>query len=236
MRWSSAEPRGRRGGLFPRLYDFVLEPAERVGLAKLRYWLAGSASGSVLEIGAGTGLNFRQYQAGARVVAVDPDLAMLTRSRDRAAEAPATIMVVAADAEALPFRDETFDTAVVGLAMCTIPHPDRALEEMRRALRAGGEARLLEHVRVDTPVVGRLQDWLTPLWQRVAGGCHLDRRTVETVGRSGFRVEEVRRHAGGHFVGIVATPAAEASLARTAGSAEELPTRRPFSLDEASHE
>ena len=204
MRPLAHEPGGSADGFFPRLYDLFLAPAERAGLGGLRIWLTAPARGCVLDIGAGTGLNFPHYEAAARVIAVDPDFAMLGRARERAMAARARVMLVAADAEALPFRREVFDVAVVGLAMCTIPDPERALKETRRTLRRGGEVRLLEHVRVDTPVVGQLQDWFTPLWRHLAGGCHLNRNTVDTVAQSGFVLEEVHRHAAGHVVGIVA--------------------------------
>ena len=208
MRSLPHEPGGSADGFFPRLYDLFLAPAERAGLGELRAWLTAPTRGDVLEIGAGTGRNFPHYEPGVRVIAVDPDFAMLGRARNRATAARARIMLVAADGQALPFRGEVFDAAVVGLAMCTSPHPERALEETRRTLRRGGEARLLEHVRVDTPVVGRLQDWLTPVWRHLAGGCHLNRNTVDTVAQSGFVLEEVHRHAGGHIVGIVAVASA----------------------------
>lgn len=73
------------------------------------------------------------------------------------------VLLVAADAEALRFHDATFDAGVLGLATCTIPHPDRALAELRRVLRPGAPLRLLEYVRLEHPLLGRLQDWLTPV-------------------------------------------------------------------------
>ena len=164
-----------------------MAPWEHGRLGRYRRAVASGARGTVLEIGAGTGLNFPHYDRTAVVVATDPDMAMLIRARRRAAAADARIFLVAADAEALPVRDASFDAAVVGLAMCTISHPDRALAELRRAVRPGGSVRMLEHVRIDRPaIVGRLQDWLTPLWKRVAGGCRLNRQTVHTVRMAGF--------------------------------------------------
>jgi ubiquinone/menaquinone biosynthesis C-methylase UbiE len=168
------------------------------------------AEGDVLEIAAGTGLDFRHYRAGVTVIATEPDLRMLERARTRAARADATIVLVAADAQALPFRDRSFDTVVVGLALCTISSPPRALAELRRVLRSGAVARLLEHVRVEHPVVGRLQDLLTPVWSRLPGGCRLDERSVETVRRAGFRIDDVRSQMGGYIVMIEAsTPHAQ---------------------------
>lgn len=188
----------------PSLYDLVMAPAERGRLGRWRESIVAKASGRVLEIGAGTGLNFAHYRPGVWVVATDPDVGMLTRAKARAAAIPAEILLVVADAEALPFRDRTFDGGIVGLAMCTIPHPERALAELRRTLRPGAVLRLLEHVRFESPVFGRLQDWLTPVWRRVAGGCRLNRRTAATVTGSGFVLESVTPHLGGYVQEIVA--------------------------------
>lgn len=189
---------------FPAIYDFVMELAERWRVGRWRRDVVEPAGGAILEIAAGTGLNFRHYRPDARVVATEPDLAMLARARIRIAESPATIMLVAADAEALPFRPGAFDTAVVALAMCTIPTPDLALAEIRRVLRPGGVLRMLEHVRVDHPVTGSIQDWLTPVWRRVAGGCRLNRRTVPLVVGGGFMLDAVEREMGGAVVKIQA--------------------------------
>ena len=181
-----------------------MAPAERGRLGRWRESIVAKASGRVLEIGAGTGLNFPHYRPGAWVIATDPDVGMLGRAKARPAAVPAVILLVVADAEALPFRDRAFDGGVVGLAMCTIPHPERALAELRRTLRPGAVLRLLEHVRFESPVFGRLQDWLTPFWRRVAGGCRLNRRTAATVRGSGFVLESVTPHLGGYVQEIVA--------------------------------
>jgi ubiquinone/menaquinone biosynthesis C-methylase UbiE len=144
---------------------------------------------------------------------------MLRRGRGRASGAVASVLLVAADAERLPFREGAFDGAVVGLAMCTIPRPPRALAELRRVLRPGAPLRMLEHVRVEHPLVGRLQDWVTPLWRRLAAGCRLDRRTVQTVREAGFELETVERELGGYVVTIHArSPAAALTLPATVGA------------------
>lgn len=196
---------------FPALYDCAMRTAERGRLAEWRREVVRPAEGDVLEIAAGTGLDFPHYRAGVTVVATEPDLRMLERARDRAERADATIVLVAADAQALPFRDRSFHTVVVGLGLCTIPSPPRALAELRRVLRPGGVARLLEHVRVERPVVGRLQDLLTPVWRRLAGGCRLNERSVETVRRAGFRIDDLRSHMGGYIVTIEASASSDSS-------------------------
>lgn len=202
-----------RGG-FPALYDCAMRTAERGRLAEWRRDVVGAAEGDVLEIAAGTGLDFRHYRAGVTVVATEPDLRMLERARERAARAIGAILLVAADAQTLPFRDRTFDTGVVGLGLCTIASPPRALAELRRVLRPGGVARLLEHVRVERPVIGWLQDLLTPLWRRIAGGCRLNERSVQTVQRAGFRIDDLRSHMGGYVVTIEASTPSNPSRPR----------------------
>lgn len=192
--------------LFPWLYDAFMRPAERGPLGRWRQSVVSPAHGRILEIAAGTGLTFPHYRAGATVIATDPDVAMLTRARPRARVSRANILLVAADAEALPFRPNTFDTAIVGLGLCTIPRPWRALAELRRTLRGAGSLRLLEHVRVAQPIVARLQDWLSPVWRRVAGGCCLNRRTVDVIAASGFAIDRMMAHAGGFIVEIIARP------------------------------
>ena len=187
---------------FPSLYDWVMCQAERGRLAEWRRQVVRPADGDVLEIAAGTGLDFRHYRAGVSVVATEPELRMLERARGRVAAAHATIVLVAADAQALPFRDGSFDTVVVALGLCTIPSPARALAELRRVLRPGGVARMLEHVRIDRPVIGRLQDVFTPLWRRLAGGCRLNQRSLDTVRRAGFRIEYARWYLRGFIVAL----------------------------------
>ena len=181
-----------------------MAPLERGRVGQYRHAVVSPAQGRVLEVGAGTGLDYAHYESGAWVVATDLDLGMLTRSRSRARDASVTIVLVAADAQALPFRHDAFGVVIVGLAMCTIPQPTIALTEIRRVLASDGVLRMLEHVRVDHPLVGRLQDWLTPVWRRLAGGCRLNRRTVGTVRDSGFAAVETTPHFGGYLQEIVA--------------------------------
>ena len=169
-----------------------------------RRHLTTGATGTVLEVGVGSGLGLRHYRSDTTVIGVEPDLVMLERARRRARRAGARVLLVAADGQQLPFRAGTFDSAVMQLALCTIPDPRAALAEVRRALRPGAALHVLEHVRVDRPIIGRVQDWLTPLWRRMAGGCHLNRRTAQEVERGGFRITGIVRHAGGLFQEISA--------------------------------
>jgi ubiquinone/menaquinone biosynthesis C-methylase UbiE len=176
------------GRWFAALYDTLMAPMERGGFQAIRQQLLRQARGKVLEIGAGTGINFSYYTEAEHVIAVDPDPYMAARSVPRATQAAVPIAVVLARAEALPFLDHTFDTVVSTLVFCTIPDPRQALGELQRVSKPGGTALLFEHVRVHRPLAGRLQEWLTPLWKRLAGGCHLNRDTLVLLTQAGFEV------------------------------------------------
>lgn len=195
-----------RGVSFAGIYDVVMAAADRFGLAKRRRSLARDVRGRVIEIGAGTGLQFAHYPPGAEVYAVEPDRAMIERASLRRRDTRASITLVVADARALPFRDGAFDMAIVALAFCTIPEPERAAGEMRRVLSASGTARLIEHVRATHRIVAWPQVALTPLWRRMAGGCHLARRTEDVIRRAGFEVAVAQSAFDDAVVELVARP------------------------------
>lgn len=146
------------------------------------------ATGKVLEVGVGTGLNFGLYGDVESLSGVDPDPHMLERARPRAAALPFPTELHRAGAERMPFADAHFDTAVITFTLCTIPAPEAALAEVRRVLRPGGRLLFVEHTRSIQPLFGGLQDTLTPLWKLIGGGCHLNRRAVELVRAAGFKV------------------------------------------------
>lgn len=176
------------------LYDAVMKPLDRLGLARLRRRLAEGARGATLELGAGTGLNLLFYPPLASpLVALDIDHQALLLARKRARGA----LLVRASVEALPFRPEVFDVVTSALVFCTVAHPARGFEEVRRVLRAAGEVRLLEHVRPGGAVLGWLAGAATPLWRHVAGGCHLDRTTRQTVADAGLEETGARMALGG---------------------------------------
>ncbi len=185
--------------IFAALYDRITRPAERKFLASHRAYLAGDAAGRVLDVGSGTGVNLGYYPPEAEVVGIEPDPHMLRRAQARADRLGSHVKLLAEGAEHLPFGAASFDTAVATLVFCTIPDVDRALRELRRVLRPGGQLRFLEHVRADTPGWARFQDFMAPVWKRIGAGCRPNRDTVRAIKQAGFRIEELNRYAFGPY-------------------------------------
>jgi ubiquinone/menaquinone biosynthesis C-methylase UbiE len=144
----------------------------------------------VLEVGAGTGPNLPYYPPGVRVTAVDVSAPRIERARQRAQRLGIQADLRVMDAQQLDFPDGTFDTAVATLVFCNVPDPVQGLRELRRVVKPGGQVLLLEHVRVDKPVIGRLMDWLNTFIVRRTGE-NVNRRTVENVRRAGLETDRV---------------------------------------------
>jgi ubiquinone/menaquinone biosynthesis C-methylase UbiE len=180
------------GRIFAALYDRTCAASEEAGVAEMRRELLAGARGRVLEVGAGTGLNLAHYPGSLdELVLAEPEAAMARRLERRLPVPPTPARVVRAPAEALPFEDDTFDTVVATLVLCTVRDPDAALREVARVLRPGGRFLFLEHVRSDDPAVAAWQARLRPFWKRLGHGCHLDRATAVTLEASPLRVERM---------------------------------------------
>ncbi len=197
------------GRAFARFYDRALKATEENGLGEMRAALLAEASGRVIEIGAGTGVNLGLYGSGVEdLTLVEPDPHMAARLRERLAErgpgrtamdgwmladgAPRA-RLEQSSAEALPFPDDAFDTAVATLVLCTIPDPGAAIGELARVLKPGGRLLFVEHVRSEDASVARWQDRLEKPWRFLADGCYCNRDTESTLGASAFRVERIER-------------------------------------------
>jgi ubiquinone/menaquinone biosynthesis C-methylase UbiE len=182
-----------RGWIIAALYDRMGAASEREGLAARRRELLADAGGSVLEVGAGTGINLEHYAEGIEeLVLVEPEPAMVRKLEQRVRELGRRARIVEAEAEALPFPDGSFDAVVCTLVLCNVGNPQSALRELRRVLRPGGSFLFLEHVRSDDPRTARLQDRVNPAWRFVSNGCNCNRRTLSLIEES-FSVDEVDR-------------------------------------------
>ena len=180
--------------VFARLWSLMSqhEPAE---IRRHRDELLAGLSGRVIEVGAGAGSNFAHYPAAVEeVVAVEPEPYLVKQARAAAARAHVRIEVLDGVADHLPVDDCWCDAAVACLVLCTVPDQMRALAEMRRVLRPGGELRFYEHVLSNRPALALSQRAVDRVfWPRAFGGCHTARDTSAAISAAGFEVEVQRR-------------------------------------------
>jgi ubiquinone/menaquinone biosynthesis C-methylase UbiE len=180
------------GRLFAAMYDRGLKATEEAGLGEMRRQLLAGASGRVVELGAGTGVNVDLYPAAVEeLVLVEPDPHMAKRLRARVAASPRPATIAEAPGERLPLPDDSFDVAVATLVLCTVPDPAAALAELRRVLVPGGRLLLIEHVRAEQADTARWQDRLEKPWRFLADGCHCNRDTAATLSAAGFEAVEL---------------------------------------------
>jgi ubiquinone/menaquinone biosynthesis C-methylase UbiE len=161
-------------------------------LLPIRRRLAGAAEGRVLEIGVGSGLNLPLYtDRVAEVIGIDPSLELLAIASRVSAGLSKPIDLREGSAEALPFDESAFETVVSTWTLCSVPDVTRALSEARRVLAPGGRLLFGEHGLAPDAGVSRWQHRFTPLWKRLAGGCHLDRDIRGLVADAGFAIERL---------------------------------------------
>lgn len=182
--------------LFARLFDRMSRKAEVAGQAEHRRELLAGLVGQVIEVGAGNGLNFKHYPSTVtEVIAVEPEPYLRERAQEEAERVPVAVRVDDGVADRLPVDDASVDAGVVSLVLCSVRDQQRALAELRRVIRPGGELRFYEHVLANSPGFARFQRIVRPGWRLVAGGCHCDRDTGAAIAGAGFEVEDCRRFA-----------------------------------------
>ncbi len=185
-------------------YDRQIAFFERFQFAGGREWLAARASGHVLEVAVGTARSLPFYPPGIQLTGIDLSPSMLAIARQRAAEVGLQADLREGDAQALPFADNTFDTVLCALALCSIPDPAKAVAEMARVLKPGGKLLLLDHIGSTWPPVYAAQ-WLLERITIRAGGEHFTRRQLALVKAAGLRVVETERLKAGTVERIHAT-------------------------------
>lgn len=181
--------------LFARMYKRTASKRGSQGEDRYRQELLAGLSGNAIELGAGNGLNFRFYPASVqRVLAIEPEPLLRAAALDAAARVPVPIEVLDGVSGRLPAADESFDAGVVSLVLCSVPDQGRALAELRRVIRPGGELRFFEHVVAERAMWAHLQRLAdATVWPRIAGGCRLSRDTGPELERAGFTIESLDR-------------------------------------------
>ena len=177
-------------GLFESLYDPLMKPLEWMGVQKWRQLVISKAHGRILEIGAGSGNNFVFYPKGAVVYALEPSPLLRQKATEKIPE-NTNFTLIDGIAEQLPFADESFDTVVSTLVLCSVNDLEQSIREMQRVLKSGGRLLLLEHVALKQPLGFALQTAINPAWKRMFGNCHLNRQTAITVQKYFPNVHEI---------------------------------------------
>jgi ubiquinone/menaquinone biosynthesis C-methylase UbiE len=173
--------------IVPHLVNLAMRNRE---LAPYRKRIISLAQGRVLEIGVGSGLNLPLYTNRATgILGLEPHPKLLDMALQKVEHIPTKLIKGSADS--IPLEDHSIDTVVTSWTLCTVPNVAAALAEMRRILKPAGQLLLVEHGLAPDEKVRRWQHRLTPVWKRIAGGCHLDRPVAELVRNSGFRIDRL---------------------------------------------
>jgi phosphatidylethanolamine/phosphatidyl-N-methylethanolamine N-methyltransferase len=185
------------------VYDLMEGIVERFAFRRWRERVWAQVDGNrILEVGVGTGKNLSYHPGGAQITAVDLSDKMLERAQRRAQELDSKVDLRLMDAQKLAFPDAALDAAVATFVFCSVPDPVLGLRELGRVVRPGGQILLLEHVRVNKPVIGKLMDFLDPFVVRLMGP-HINRQTVENVKKAGLEIERVEELAPGGLVKLI---------------------------------
>ena len=175
--------------ILPRLCHLVMGNRR---LVPYRERVIGSAEGRVLEIGIGSGLNLPFYRPAVReIVGIEPAPQLIAMARQVAERTRMPVTFIEESAEVIPLEDDTVDSVVTTWTLCTIPQADRALGEMRRVLKRSGRLLFVEHGLAPDVGVRKWQNWLTPGWKRISGGCHLNRPIRTMIENAGFRFDRL---------------------------------------------
>jgi ubiquinone/menaquinone biosynthesis C-methylase UbiE len=198
--------------VLPRLIDRLLDNRD---VRELRRRAIEGLHGTVLEIGFGSGLNVALYPPEVdRVFAVDPALVGRKLAEPRVLASSVDVEYLGLDGQSLPLGDESVDSALSTFTLCTIPDAPRALREIARVLKPGGDFHFVEHGLAPDPDVVKWQLRIEPINRRLAGGCHLTRRHDAMLAAAGFEPVRLDKEYGHgpkpytyHYIGVVRKPA-----------------------------
>lgn len=174
--------------IFAAKYDQFMNGIEE-DLSTIRSELLSNLKGDILEIGAGTGVNFQYYSQEAKVTAIEPSEFMMAKAQYKINKKRIQIIQIGVGEEEHDnlFEDNSFDAIVCTLVLCTIPKPKKALEQFKRWLRPGGKLIIMEHIKSEKKFNGVLQDVMNPAWRVFGDGCNLNRNTDKLIEEIGFK-------------------------------------------------
>ncbi len=175
--------------IVPHLINLAMRNRQ---LLPYRERVISAAQGRVLEIGIGSGMNIPLYRPQTReLLGLEPAPRLVSMAQQAAKAAARPVVLIEGTGEAIPLDDASVDTVISTWTLCSIPDAARALREMRRVLKPSGRMLFVEHGLAPEPGVQRWQNWLTPAWKRLGGGCHLNRPIRRLIEGAGFHIERL---------------------------------------------
>lgn len=176
--------------ILPKFLDFSMKNKD---MQNLRPSVVEQASGTVLEIGFGSGPNIPYYKNVTKLYALEPSKELYNLGKENISQAKFPIEYLNASAEKIPLVDNSVDSVVSTWTLCSIPHPEIALQEIRRVLKPNGKFIFIEHGKSPENLAFKIQKFLTPIYKRIAGGCHLDRDIDKLIQDTGFTIENLEK-------------------------------------------
>ncbi len=176
--------------VLPKFLNLVMKAPE---MTKIRAQIVPEATGNVLEVGIGSGLNLPFYQPGVKVTGVDPSTELQVYAREVAERTGVDVEFLGLSGEDIPAEDNYFDSAVITWTLCTIPDPHQALSEIRRVLKPGAKMIFVEHGLSPDAGVARWQSRVNPVWNVIGGGCNLNRKIDEIITGAGFSFDALTK-------------------------------------------
>ncbi|BEP29586.1 class I SAM-dependent methyltransferase [Helicovermis profundi] len=182
-----------------KIYDTFMEPFERKGIRETRKKHCARAYGNVLEVGPGTGVNIKYYDMNSISKLSFVDLKFNVDFINKIKE-NSKMFIFNNSVEDLPFESNSFDTIIITLVFCSVENPLKGLSEIRRVLKENGKIYFIEHVQSDKDSLKPILNFMTPLWKKVANGCHLNRDTLKTFKEADFEIVYYNRFLNGVFI------------------------------------
>ena len=176
--------------ILPKFLNFVLDKTK---MNKHRPDIANQATGVVLEIGFGSGLNLPYYKNITKLYALDPSQGLYDIAKKRIEQVNFQVEHIQASAEKIPLADNSIDTVVSTWTLCSISNPNLALKEVLRILKPGGKFIFIEHGKSPRPFIAKIQKIINPISKCIAGGCHQDREIDKLINEAGFEIQKIEK-------------------------------------------